>query len=245
MLSAYRGVFRDEGAAVSEQQPAEVPVEGMYVRVVENGPYQVFGATEGSLVEIVGNDAGESWDYTNRGSFALRDGSELCRCGQSKNRPMCDNSHEQAGVDVTERAQHTPYADGAEVNDGPDAVLLDYGAFCAHARFCDAGNEAWGEVAMAGPDHVSAAERMVVRCPGGRLTLIDKATDADLDPSEQQSISVIEDPLIGASGPIMLRGGVTVIGSDGRAFEVRNRQALCRCGKSSNKPFCDGSHDPR
>jgi len=33
-----------------------------------------------------------------------------------------------------------------------------------------------------------------------------------------------------------------VIGADGRAYEVRNRVSLCRCGKSKNKPFCDGSH---
>ena len=29
---------------------------------------------------------------------------------------------------------------------------------------------------------------------------------------------------------------------DGTAWEVRNRVTLCRCGKSSNKPFCNGAH---
>ncbi|HAS05054.1 MAG TPA: iron-binding protein, partial [Dehalococcoidia bacterium] len=28
----------------------------------------------------------------------------------------------------------------------------------------------------------------------------------------------------------------------GEPYEVRNRVTLCRCGKSSNKPICDGSH---
>ena len=221
------------------------PIAGIRVQVVENGPYQVFGATTGGIVTIVANEAGESWDYEPGDSVALRDGSELCRCGHSQRKPLCDNSHEQAGVDVTETAQHTPYSDEAEANPGPAATLFDNSSLCAHARFCDAGNEAWGEVEMAGAEHVLATERMVFRCPGGRLTLVDKTTGADLDPAEEQSISFIEDPLIGASGPIMLRGGVTVVGSDGREYEVRNRQALCRCGKSSNKPFCDGSHDPR
>ena len=36
--------------------------------------------------------------------------------------------------------------------------------------------------------------------------------------------------------------GVEVVGADGRPYEVRNRQTLCRCGESSNKPFCDGTH---
>ena len=33
-----------------------------------------------------------------------------------------------------------------------------------------------------------------------------------------------------------------VVGADGKAYEVRNRMTLCRCGESSNKPFCDGTH---
>ncbi|MCJ7713336.1 CDGSH iron-sulfur domain-containing protein, partial [Candidatus Bathyarchaeota archaeon] len=44
------------------------------------------------------------------------------------------------------------------------------------------------------------------------------------------------------SGPIWVKGGVIVESSDGTSYEVRNRQTLCRCGKSENKPFCDGTH---
>ncbi len=43
-------------------------------------------------------------------------------------------------------------------------------------------------------------------------------------------------------GPYHVRGGIPVATPDGEPFEVRNRQTLCRCGRSSNKPFCDGSH---
>ena len=43
-------------------------------------------------------------------------------------------------------------------------------------------------------------------------------------------------------GPIWVRGGVQVVAADGEPYEVRNRQTLCRCGRSQNKPFCDGSH---
>jgi len=39
-----------------------------------------------------------------------------------------------------------------------------------------------------------------------------------------------------------VRGGVAVIAADGYRYEVRNRVTLCRCGASSNKPFCDGTH---
>lgn len=47
-------------------------------------------------------------------------------------------------------------------------------------------------------------------------------------------------PLV--DGPYRVRGGVPVVGADGRRYEVRERQTLCRCGSSRNKPFCDGSH---
>ena len=35
---------------------------------------------------------------------------------------------------------------------------------------------------------------------------------------------------------------VQVIGADGFEYERRNRQTLCRCGQSENKPFCNGAH---
>jgi len=42
-------------------------------------------------------------------------------------------------------------------------------------------------------------------------------------------------------GPIWLRDGIPVISADGRPYAIRNRVPLCRCGRSSNKPICDGA----
>lgn len=44
-------------------------------------------------------------------------------------------------------------------------------------------------------------------------------------------------------GPILVRGAARIVTSDGRAV-ARNRPtiALCRCGGSAIKPFCDGTH---
>ena len=39
-----------------------------------------------------------------------------------------------------------------------------------------------------------------------------------------------------------VRGGIQIESADGFKYEVRNRVTLCRCGKSQNKPFCDGTH---
>jgi hypothetical protein len=97
-------------------------------------------------------------------------------------------------------------------------------------------------VTETGDGHRELTTRMVSHCAGGRLTLIDNDSGIDVETPEEQSISFIEDPTIGKSGPIMLRGGVLVVAADGQPYEGRNRQALCRCGRSSHKPFCDASH---
>lgn len=45
------------------------------------------------------------------------------------------------------------------------------------------------------------------------------------------------------NGPYLVRGPVTIIDAEGNQFHVdRETVALCRCGGSTNKPFCDGTH---
>ncbi|CAN5576522.1 hypothetical protein BH24ACT26_BH24ACT26_13730 [soil metagenome] len=44
-------------------------------------------------------------------------------------------------------------------------------------------------------------------------------------------------------GPYLVRGPFTLVDQDGQEIEVRRRTiALCRCGKSRIRPFCDGTH---
>ncbi len=44
------------------------------------------------------------------------------------------------------------------------------------------------------------------------------------------------------NGSILVEGPVEMIGPDGEKLEVREKFALCRCGASKNKPYCDGAH---
>jgi CDGSH-type Zn-finger protein len=47
------------------------------------------------------------------------------------------------------------------------------------------------------------------------------------------------------NGPLLVEGPVTILDPNGNAFAVNPEKpavALCRCGHSANKPFCDGSH---
>jgi CDGSH-type Zn-finger protein len=45
------------------------------------------------------------------------------------------------------------------------------------------------------------------------------------------------------NGPYLVAGSVTLLDPDGNEYEVGKTIALCRCGHSSTKPFCDGAHE--
>jgi CDGSH-type Zn-finger protein len=46
------------------------------------------------------------------------------------------------------------------------------------------------------------------------------------------------------NGPLRIEGDFEILDPQGKAFGLAGRAtvALCRCGHSANKPFCDGSH---
>ena len=44
------------------------------------------------------------------------------------------------------------------------------------------------------------------------------------------------------NGPYLVQGDVTLVGMDDEELDHKDTFALCRCGHSKNKPFCDGTH---
>lgn len=124
------------------------------VTVMYNGPLYVRGDLEidGAAADMSG----------------VRFRAALCRCGQSTNKPFCDNSHEKAG-----------FKDYGAVGDSGD------------------GFEAPGGILKVG------------RAP---------------------------------NGPLLLSGNLTIVAASGRKAWTGKKVALCRCGNSQNKPFCDGGH---
>jgi CDGSH-type Zn-finger protein len=46
------------------------------------------------------------------------------------------------------------------------------------------------------------------------------------------------------NGPFLVTGPITLVDAQGRAYDLTGKEnvALCRCGDSKNKPFCDGTH---
>ena len=48
---------------------------------------------------------------------------------------------------------------------------------------------------------------------------------------------------VNKGGPLEVSGSFRVVNAKGRIIENKEPVYLCRCGGSSNKPFCDGTHE--
>lgn len=77
----------------------------------------------------------------------------------------------------------------------------------------------------------------VRKCPSGALsTYMNQASASAESIQEEQIVEVAK------NGPLMVYGNITVKHPDGTRATQHNVTAFCRCGASSNKPYCDGSH---
>jgi CDGSH-type Zn-finger protein len=75
-----------------------------------------------------------------------------------------------------------------------------------------------------------------------RLIAWNRHTAEAFEREFEPSMAVVEDPAHGVC-PLWVRGGIQIeSAADGHVYERRNRLTLCRCGQSSNKPFCGGTH---
>jgi CDGSH-type Zn-finger protein len=212
------------------------------IKVTKNGPYLATGGIPMSEQRIGVDSDGQSHGWKEGRIYPAQENCTLCRCGHSERKPFCDGVHARTNFDGTENATHEPYLDQANEIDGPSLKLTDAEDFCASARFCDRGEGAWALTTQSGdPDSRQKAIEEICDCPSGRLVAWDKKGKM-IEPEFSPSIGLVEDTQAKKMGPIWIRGGIQVESADGKTYEIRNRVTLCRCGKSSNKPFCDGAH---
>jgi CDGSH-type Zn-finger protein len=221
------------------------PKEAAKVMVSKNGPYLIYGRIPIQKMVIIADSDGTATQWQLSTKYPPQKIRSLCRCGQSKNKPFCDGTHVKVGFDGTEKAGEESYLNQPKELEGPTLKLADVEDLCASARFCHRAGGIWNLVPKSDE---SQAKRIAIEeacdCPSGRLVIFDKHAMKIIEPNLAKSIGLIEDPKMGVSGPIWLRGGIPVESAGGKKYRVRNRVTLCRCGKSKNKPFCDSSHYP-
>ncbi|OGI12652.1 iron-binding protein [Candidatus Micrarchaeota archaeon RBG_16_36_9] len=217
-------------------------MEKFKIKICKDGPYILSGKIplDKQIISIDKEGEPETWIQGER--YPLQDCS-LCRCGHSKNQPFCDGTHTSIGFNGTETASREPFDKQAEVMDGPTIRLKDASRLCAIARFCHRGGGTWELTKHSDdPESRKLAIEEACQCPSGRLVACDKKTGETIETRFEPSVSMMEDPQKKSSGPLWVKGGIQIESSDGFEYEKRNRCTLCRCGKSENKPFCDGSH---
>jgi len=112
---------------------------------------------------------------------------------------------------------------------------------CIHAAECvrglpqvfDPDRKPWVEPDAAGADQLA---EVITRCPTGALHF----EREDGGPSEP--VPAENTVGVAADGPLYVKGDVEIVDSSGSIVLRDTRVALCRCGVSRNKPFCDGRH---
>jgi len=122
-----------------------------------------------------------------------------------------------------------------------DEIVVEWEPrLCSHSHNCvrslpqvfDDGRRPWVKVDAATADEVEAA---VARCPSGALRTRRIGAPAA---KRQEPLEVCAS----ANGPLLVSGGVRILDGEGAVLYEGEKAALCRCGGSSNKPFCDGTH---
>jgi CDGSH-type Zn-finger protein len=215
----------------------------MKIKVCEDGPYTVTGEIPLTDQILVPDAEGLSTGWHKGKEYPVKEEYDLCRCGHSKTKPFCDMTHHEINFDGSETASREPFESQAEPKTfGQELVLTDVVALCALARFCDRAGGVWDNTrASDNPEAKKIALQEVGDCPAGRLVLHDKVGNV-IEPQFEPSIGLVLDPVVAELGPLWVRSGIPVEAADGTVYEIRNRVTLCRCGKSTNKPFCDGRH---
>ncbi len=112
---------------------------------------------------------------------------------------------------------------------------------CIHSAMClmglpqvfDTQGRPWVQPAKADAESIAETIR---RCPSGALHY----TRIDGGPAEQPDAKNSIEPQPG--GPYYVRGSIELQDAEGQTLTRETRLALCRCGQSKRKPFCDNTH---
>jgi CDGSH-type Zn-finger protein/uncharacterized Fe-S cluster protein YjdI len=123
-----------------------------------------------------------------------------------------------------------------------DDIVVEYDVErCIHVAECVRGLPAVFDTTRrpwVQPENAPADEtaRVILRCPTGALHF------RRLDGGPEETVPEENRIRVAAAGPLYVRGDVEIRTSDGTALLHDTRVALCRCGASQHKPFCDNSH---
>jgi CDGSH-type Zn-finger protein len=204
------------------------------IQTARNGPYLA------TNVRRVLNYLGEQIPLPPQVAF--------CRCGGSAAKPFCDGACASNGFTDAKDPKRVP--NRLDTYDGVQVTVLDNRGTCQHSGLCTdrlatvfrAGQEPFVAPSGARMDEIVSVVR---NCPSGALSLAFDGQPApgqtDWGDTREPAIEVTKD------GPYRVTGGIELTDADGTAVPRNDgasleHYAVCRCGRSQNKPFCSGMH---
>ena len=116
---------------------------------------------------------------------------------------------------------------------------------CSHSKICFNGlpkvfnpeNRPWVNLFESTDEEIVD---QVNKCPSGALSIVQnedkKMQETAAESSNTTKVKVVK------GGPLMVEGSLAITLPDGEVAEKEGMTALCRCGASAKKPYCDGSH---
>ncbi len=177
--------------------------------------------------------------YNSRGEkIETKPSFALCRCGASKTKPTCDGTHLSIGF--TDNKEEGITTDRKDTYKGKKITIHDNRGICSHAAFCTdnlpgvfrMGTEPWIDPEAADVEEII---RVIKMCPSGALSY-------SINESETKDFFEDAEIIVSKNGPFDIRGHIEIkethLGDDAS----KEHYSLCRCGKSANKPRCDGAH---
>ncbi len=162
----------------------------------------------------------------------------LCRCGESSCKPFCDGSH--INSDFSGERKDSVKSE-LEYYEGKDITIVYDRYMCMGAGYCGELEAVFGthDKPVYKPDAAPVGEiiETIRKCPSGALSYIINGKH-ETEYYEKTAIVPEKD------GPLNVQGNVGFSDDQdsGRLIPKGDHFCLCRCGESSKKPFCDGSH---
>lgn len=187
----------------------------------------------------------------------------LCKCGKSKVLPYCDNSHDYMeqppSFDQSSNATFQPEPFKFKTYTSKSISIHFSLELCCHAGLCikhlptvfNSEKRPW---INPNGDTMDKIIEACMRCPSGALTYSLDGVEYgycgplqsnDMTAKKPQSLETMPSKVrLVNSGPLVANGNIDLIDDQESSRRLRDtyRFSLCRCGKSSNLPFCNGSH---
>lgn len=170
-------------------------------------------------------------------------GIALCRCGSSKNKPFCDGTHSLIGFISIVKNNKNLITSNKKSYPGKNITIHDNRRICSHAAECvknlplvfRLNQRPWIDSDQ--EKNIEKIIQTIKLCPSGALSY-------SIHGNEYRDYNVNPLVKVGKDGPYQIRGGIELMSRESQLPNDASKEhySLCRCGASSNKPFCDGTH---